>query len=716
MSEEKKPQATNQAETTAKSSAKAPSTQKSAGKAAPSKSATSTASKSSVQPSTTVKKSTQSNTTKKKTPTASAQKNNEMLDAVVESVEKTWKKVTESEPVTKTVSALKNAVNSAKKTVTEKTSAAGKKTSAKKAPAKKPNAKKTVKKKNAKSLNFQYLSGLLFSKMARGGAMELRSNADTVNKLNVFPVPDGDTGDNMRMTIESGIAAIENLDTDDLAEVMNVLSHGMLLGARGNSGVILSQFFAGTAKGLEGCRKADPTALGHALEMGVKQAYASVMTPTEGTILTVARESVEYAVAHVTEKSTIRTFFADLVKEMHASLERTPEILEVLKEAEVVDSGGAGLLYIMSGFNRVLNGEELETPEATPASSSDATKAAAINLDTFGPDSEMTYGYCTELLVRLQNKKVNVETFDVEALKAFLADLGDSIVAFQTDSIVKIHVHTKTPERVLAHCRTFGEFLTVKIENMSLQHTSSTEAESGQNVPEARPVAVQTSSQRKKYGVVAVCIGDGIEKLYREIGTDEIVEGGQTQNPSTNDFLDAFAKVPAEHIFVFPNNGNILLAAQQAAELYTAATIHVIPSKNIGTGYAALSTADFEEADPQKIADAMTEAMKHVTSGYISPSIRDAEINGVHIEKGDTIGIVEKAIVVSEKDRITAAMALVSKLMEGDRFMLTVFVGKDSTPAEQQLLQNKLTEQFSDAEIYFTDGGQEIYPYIFVAE
>ena len=565
------------------------------------------------------------------------------------------------------------------------------------------------KKKGSKGIGIKYLGGLLLSNMAKGGAMMLRSNADHVNKLNVFPVPDGDTGDNMRMTIESGIAAIENLDSDDLAEVMKVLSHGMLLGARGNSGVILSQFFAGTAKGFDGVEKADPKALGNALEMGVKQAYTSVMTPTEGTILTVARESVEYAVSRITPESTIRTFFADLVKEMHDSVERTPEILTVLKEADVVDSGGAGLFYIMDGFNRVLNGEEIAQNDEK--SSEKEKSKGEIDLDAFGPDSKMVYGYCTELLVRLQNKKTDIENFDVEMLKEVLSKAGDSIVAFKTDSIVKVHIHTRTPEKVLAYLRKFGEFLTVKIENMTLQHTSGTE-EREEAVAETKA----PSAEHKKHGVVAVCIGAGIENLYRELGADEIIKGGQTQNPSTNDFIDAFKKINAENIFVFPNNGNILMAAQQAANLYDKAKIHVIPSKNMGTGYVALSTADFENQSADEIVSGMLEAMKHVTAGYVSPSIRDAQMNGVSIKEGDTIGIIEKEIVVSDADRIEAAAALAEKMMTDDKFMITVFCGKDSEKEEQEHLKVEIAKRCPAAEVYLVDGGQEIYPYIFVAE
>ena len=579
------------------------------------------------------------------------------------------------------------------------------------AAAKDPNAKKKTTWNDIK-----VMGGNLLSKMAKGGAMQLRSNAEEVNKLNVFPVPDGDTGDNMRMTIESGVAAIENLETDNLADVMKAFSHGMLLGARGNSGVILSQFFAGTAKGIEGVDQADPAAFGRALQRGVEQAYKSVMTPTEGTILTVAREAVEYAVARITPESTISTLFSDLVGEMRASLERTPEILSVLREAGVVDSGGAGLFYIMDGFNRVLNGEEILGEEQMAQLTANAKVASApeADLDAFGPDSVMTYGYCTELLVRLQNSKTNIATFDVDALKAFLSTIGDSIVAFQTDSIVKIHVHTLTPEKVLAHCRTFGEFLKVKIENMSLQHSSVVEGEKEEKAAPAKEEAPATPA--KKYGVVAVCTGPGIEQLYRDFGTDEVVEGGQTQNPSTNDFLDAFAKVNAEHIFVFPNNGNIFMAAQQAADIYTAAKIHVIPSKNIGSGYVALSCANFELDDADAIANEMTEALGRVTAGYVSPSIRDAEINGVTIKNGDTIGIIGKEIVLSDPDQHAAAMGLTAKILEGDKFMLTVFCGKDATPDEQAALQADIQKTYPAIETYFIDGGQDIYPFIFVAE
>ena len=558
--------------------------------------------------------------------------------------------------------------------------------------------------KNTEKDTNQLLDGRLFAQMAQGGAALLRSNAEEVNKLNVFPVPDGDTGDNMRMTIESGIAALEKVDSGDLAEVMKTLSHGMLLGARGNSGVILSQFFAGMAKGFDNCEKADATAIGHALTLGVKQAYNSVMTPTEGTILTVARESVEYAVARITPESNIRSLFADLVKEMTASLNRTPDLLINLKEAGVVDSGGAGLLYIMDGFNKILNGEEIK---AEPMA---ASEKKPLDLSGFTADSEMTYGYCTELLLQLQNSKVDAESFDNNIITEFLCGVGDSVVSFKTGTIVKIHVHTLTPDKVLGFCRQFGEFLTVKIENMSVQHSEIAEEKT-----EAAPAPVNT--EKKKYGMVAVASGKGIADTFLELGVDTIVEGGQTQNPSTNDFLDAFGKVNAEHIFVFPNNGNILMAAKQAAAIYEAATIHVIESKNLGDGYVAVCAADFDCDDAEAIAEAFKEAMANVTTGNVSPSIRDAELNGVQIKNGDFIGFVGKQMLTSNKEITDTTHALVDKMLEdGEKFMLTVFCGKDCTADAKADLEAYLADAHSDVEAYFIDGDQDVYPFIFVAE
>ena len=552
----------------------------------------------------------------------------------------------------------------------------------------------------------KFLDGEMFANMVRGGAAQLRSNAEEVNNLNVFPVPDGDTGDNMSMTIEGGVAALEGVQTNDLSAVTQKLSKGMLLGARGNSGVILSQFFAGMTKGLSQYQRADAQVLGHALEEGVKQAYASVITPTEGTILTVAREAVQFAVGRLTEKSTITSLFSDLIKEMYNSLQRTPELLATLKEAGVIDSGGAGLFYIMQGFYKILVGEEIEDDGfRKPA------QAPSIDFSAFGPDSEMTYGYCTELLLQLQNKKCDPEAFDVNVIISFLKTIGESIVAFKTDSIIKIHVHTLTPEKVLEFCRQYGEFLTVKIENMSVQHSSTVEEE---NKESAKPAPVPVKN--KKHGTVAVASGSGIEDLFRQLGVDAIVSGGQTQNPSAQDFLKAFTEVASEHIYVFPNNGNIVMAAKQAAQLYTKGTVHVIESKDIGMGYAAISSMNFQSDDPDQICETFNEAMAMVSTGFISPSIRDAELNGVHIERGDFIGFVGKEMMTSCKEMIGAAKDLLTKMGIEDLYLITVFAGKDASSDDIDALTAWLKETCPDVEFYIVNGEQEVYPFIFVVE
>lgn len=549
----------------------------------------------------------------------------------------------------------------------------------------------------------KFLDGSLFAKMAQGGAAQLRANADEVNNLNVFPVPDGDTGDNMSMTIESGVAAMERVESSSLTEVMAALSKGMLMGARGNSGVILSQFFSGMAKGFEQIDRADAQTVGAALQVGVKQAYRSVLTPTEGTILTVAREAVEYAVKNINEESTIRTLFADLTQEMYTSLQRTPELLAVLREASVVDSGGAGLFYIMEGFNKVLIGEEItEVGTRRPA------VASVVDFSGFTEDSEMVYGYCTEFLLQLQRSKVDTEAFDVAVITEFLQTIGDSIVAFKDGSIVKVHVHTMTPDKVLGFCRSFGEFLTIKIENMSVQHSETLEA---------KEEAPEVTAPRKKYGTVAVANGAGIEATFKDIGVDYVVKGGQTNNPSTEDFVNAFSKVNAEHIFVFPNNGNIIMAAKQAASIYDKAEVHVVESKDLGAGYIAIASINPEAETPDEAIAGSLEAMQFVVTGSVSNAIRDADMNGVHITNGDHIGFVGKEIIASCKDKVAAATALVDRMFEDpDKFMVTVFSGKDATEAENEALKANIAASHPDAEIYFVDGGQEIYSYIIIAE
>ena len=545
------------------------------------------------------------------------------------------------------------------------------------------------------------LNGELFLKMFRGGVAYLRAHVKAVNDMNVFPVPDGDTGDNMMMTMEGGAKALSKIEGESLDDVAKSLMNGMLLGARGNSGVILSQFFAGISKEFVGHEEVSVEDMGHALKTGIAQAYASVSTPKEGTILTVARESVEYAVSRINEESTVESLFKDLVTEMDASLKRTPEILTVLKEAGVVDSGGAGLKYIVEGFMKILNGEDLEEMEA--AAPVEAIPGSVdIDFSAFGPDSVMDYGYCTEMLVQLMNYKTDVEAFDVDALKEFLGSLGDSIVAYKTGSIIKIHVHTLTPYKVLEHMHEYGEFLTIKIENMSVQHNE---------IVEKPPV----EKPHKKYAIVAVANGDGISDLYMKLGADEIVSGGQTMNPSAQNFIEVFDRINADHIFVFPNNGNIILAARQAAKIYENAEIHVINSKNIGDCYAALAQLNLED-ELEDILEGFDAAMAEVETGQVTYAVRNTEMNGVKVHEGDYISFCGKEMIASEPELLDAAMKLLDGMEAADRDIVNIFYGKSVEEDVVDELVEKIEEAYPDIEVQTLNGGQDVYHFIVVVE
>ena len=542
----------------------------------------------------------------------------------------------------------------------------------------------------------KFLNGNLFAKMFRGGVAYLRRHVKAVNNMNVFPVPDGDTGDNMMMTMEGGAKALSRVENESLDSVAKSLMDGMLLGARGNSGVILSQFFAGISNEFIGREEVSVADIGRALSNGVKQAYASVSSPTEGTILTVARESVDYAVSRINADSTVESLFQDLVTEMDASLKRTPEILTVLKEAGVVDSGGSGLKYIAEGFLKILKGEEIEEGEAV------ASSLGGPDLSSFGPDSVMDYGYCTELLVQLMNAKTDTETFDIQTIKDFLESIGDSVVAYKTGTIVKLHVHTMRPYKVLEFCHQFGEFLTLKIENMSVQHNQVIEQ------PKEKP--------HKRYGIVAVANGDGIRNLYTKLGADEIVSGGQTMNPSAQNFLEVFENINADHIFVFPNNSNIILAARQAAKIYENAQIHVIESKSVGDCYAALSAINVENEDVDKIINDINEAMSEVETGFVTYAVRNTEMNGIKVHEGDYISFCGKHMIASEPEILDSAMKLLEGMNASERDIVNIFYGKSVSEELLDEFTERIEETYPDLEVQTLNGGQEVYHFIITAE
>jgi len=596
------------------------------------------------------------------------------------------------------------------------------------------------------------LDGALLKEMVNSGAEELRSNIDEVNRLNVFPVPDGDTGDNMFSTVRSGVKAIEGLDTDNLAEVMHVLSHGMLLGARGNSGVILSQFFKGVADGFENAKSATPKALAAALEVGVKEAYSTVMTPTEGTILTVAREAVEYAVSKINPKTTIRSFFNDFVKELHESVKRTPESLPALKEAGVVDSGGAGLFYLMDGFNRVLRGERIDAARAKEKEDEFQSKEAEKNdngiskekaeqtprsyetkENRFDENTDMEFAYCTELLVQLTRAKCDTDSFDTQALKDFLSSLGDSVATVKSGSVIKIHVHTLKPDKVLSYMLGFGEFINVKIENMSLQHneiimnktentskskelfTESNSKESSNAFSSFASEKADKKAKKKKYGVVAVSCGEGIDGVFKELGASETINVKGTENPSANDFLESAARTGAEEVFLFPNNSNFILSAEQAAKMADGFNIHVIPSKNIALGYSALSVISLDTESTEEIIRTASKTLNNAISGCVFTAARDTKCSGLKIKYGDTVGCVGKDIVAKAKNSVECSLKICKRLLS-DRFVLTIFKGEGAKKSEALIIEKRIKKICPKAEIYSIDSGQDIFEYMFCAE
>lgn len=550
------------------------------------------------------------------------------------------------------------------------------------------------------------IDGQTFIKMVSGGAANLRANASIVNDLNVFPIPDGDTGENMSRTINGGLSRLDIHDGLTLDKASRMLADGMLMSARGNSGVILSQFFAGIAKGFEGKENADLDDLANALKSGVESAYAAVNKPTEGTILTVAREAAEYAASRITADSTFASFANDYINEMNASLRRTPELLDVLKEAGVIDSGGAGLYYIADGAIKAANGENFIT-SVSPEENAPKT----IDTDGFDENSVMKFGYCTEFLLQLQTCKTDVKNFGLDKLKAYLETVGDSIVAFISGTVVKVHVHTMTPGTVLDYCQQYGEFLTLKIENMTLQHRETVISNRFDEKREDKKKA-----EKKPYALVTTASGEGIKQTFTELGADYVIYGEQTNNPSTEDFISAFDEVNAKTIFVLPNNSNIIMAAKQAAELYKDSDVRVVPSHNIGEGYAALTMLSYDSGDTDAIAGELEEAMQGVITGMITHSVRNADIDGVSIDKDAYIGFTDKKMLASDGNKIDTAMLLLEKLnAKSHEFLIAVF-GKEMTDSEREEFTARMSAEYPMMEVYTIDGGQEVYDLMLILQ
>ncbi len=528
------------------------------------------------------------------------------------------------------------------------------------------------------------------------GYSNLKRNMETINNLNVFPVPDGDTGANMTMTFGGGLQNANSAEFH-VGRYMQGLSKAVLLSARGNSGVIFSQFFYGLARSFADKETITFGDMAHGFACATEDAYNSIITPTEGTILTVIREASEFLAENAENFNSFTEGLDALRAQMTATLKKTPELLPVLKEANVVDSGGAGLVCFVEGICACLHGEAI----AEPVDASEWTSPVSGGAE-FGPDSHLEYGYCTEFILQLMHYKTDVAAFDLPGFTRKLEAMGDSIVAVHNDSIVKIHIHTFAPEEVLGYGRQFGEFISVKIENMSVQHSQ---------------IQSEPPQKKEKYAIVAVASGEGLQNYFREIGASYIVDGGQTNNPSVQAFLEAFRSVNAEHIVVLPNNSNIVLTANQAADAYGDSDVRVIPTKSIAEGYSALSMMNLWSKTVEELVEDMSANLSNVTTGYVTTAVRDSHMDGLDVKKGAYIGLDGKHMLSTGSDRVETAKALICKLMtENPKDVIIVFYGENVSCEEVSMLETFLSATYPLVDTGFVDGKQGVYDFIISLE
>ena len=539
----------------------------------------------------------------------------------------------------------------------------------------------------------QCIDGKKFRDMFVSGANNLQNNKDLVDKLNVFPVPDGDTGTNMSLTISYAIKELAKVQNDNVTDIGKALSKGSLMGARGNSGVILSQIIRGIAKSVEGKENLNVVDLANAFKNGSDTAYKAVIKPIEGTILTVVRESGEYAENIAQEDIDMIEFLELVVEKANESLNKTPELLKALKEAGVVDSGGKGLVFIYEGMLSSLKGNNIELVEG--GISSDTNVSVEQNIST----EDIKYQYCTEFI--LETNKVD----DLTVRERFMK-YGDSLAVVGDEGVIKVHVHTNDPGLAIQEALSYGQLLTIKVENMKLQHENKVLKEAAQTE--------EVHVEEKEYGFIATSMGDGLAQIFRDFGVDHIIEGGQTMNPSTEDFMKAIEKLNAKNIIILPNNSNIIMAANQAKEL-SDKNIVVIPTKNVPQAFAALVTFD-GDADIAENEANMMEALSTVKSGQVTYAVRDTVINDVEVKEGNIIGIAEgKLLSAGDKvDEITTD--LIEKLVDEDSAIITLFYGEDTSKEDAQALRDALEENFEDVDVELHYGGQPLYYYLISVE
>ena len=542
------------------------------------------------------------------------------------------------------------------------------------------------------------INGFLFKQMLESGANHLTNHFPDIDALNVFPVPDGDTGTNMSLTFNAGVKDALSCGSESVCEIAKVLSKGLLMGARGNSGVITSQIFRGLAQGVEGMSEINGFQLANALVIGSQVAYKAVMRPVEGTILTVVREAADYTYAFASENADVSCIAVmdKMVEEAIASLKRTPELLPVLKEVGVVDSGGAGLVTILQGFAAALKGEPVALSDEQGSKES---VGASLESEEFG--------YCTEFIVRLN--EASQSDFQEEVLRDALANIGNSIVCVQDEDIVKVHVHTLTPGEALKLGQQYGEFVKLKIENMQEQHENIMTQASKEEIDE-----MTEAKPRNPYAIITVAAGDGLAEMFRELRVDAVISGGQTMNPSTEDFVEAIKKVNAENIFLLPNNSNIILAAQQAAAVLEDEHIYVIPSKTIPQGLCACIMFN-PDADPDTNVAEMNDAITLVKTGQITYAIKDTTFEGLAIQAGDYMGIKEKDIVVALKDKMAATKQLIDAMVDDESEIVTLIYGDDIQEEEALEISDYIIDRY-DIEVEVNNGGPPVYSFIIGVE
>lgn len=555
------------------------------------------------------------------------------------------------------------------------------------------------------------ISASQFQEMVEAGAKRLQVNAEYVNSLNVFPVPDGDTGTNMNLSMTSGATAVVNSASEKVGELANVLAKGLLMGARGNSGVILSQLFRGFSKAILDVDTLNAEELAQAFVHGVETAYKAVMKPVEGTILTVARESAKAGERKAKQTDDVIEVMTAVVKYGKKALDKTPDMLPVLKEVGVVDSGGQGLLFIYEGFLSALNGEFQadETYEPSPAEMDEMVNAEHHrSIQGQLATEDIKFGYCTEIMVRLGEGPTVDSKFDYDAFRNYLDGIGDSLLVVNDDEIVKVHVHTEHPGEVMNYGQKFGALIKVKVDNMRLQHETILEHDEEVAAFEAMP------AERKPFAVIAIAAGEGVQELFKSLGADFVISGGQTMNPSTEDILKAIEEVNAEQVVILPNNKNIFMAADQAAEVADI-PVAVVPSKTVSQGMTAMLAFNGDQSLEEN-KQAMTEMLDSVVSGQITNAIRDTAIDGVEIHEGDYLGMIDGKIVLSEADKYQAAFDTLTKMISEDIEIITIIIGEEGTQAEAEKLSEAIEASYPDLEVEIHDGKQPVYPYLLSAE